>query len=106
MIKKRIRYYPVLPFDFYDDWSTSAFLLKEGRDLQELTIGEDSLAAFESNIFSVEAYFQHHLLRTKGSILLRERPKISLPENWTLDELAQKIEAADKKGNWGMIYSL
>lgn len=64
--KKKDMYYPVLPFDFYDNWSTSAFLLKEGMHLQEVTIGEDSLAAFGSDVFSLEEYFQNHLLRTKS----------------------------------------
>ncbi len=81
-------------------------MLKEGADLQEVLIGEDSLAAFEDAVFPLEEYFEKDLIRTKGSILLRERPQITLPENWTLDDLAKKIEAAEQKGNWGMIRSL
>lgn len=96
-------YYPVLAFDFYDNWSTAGFILKENEPIAQVCIGEDSLAAFDQPYYLLEDYFQKHLIQNKGSILLRERPKIALPPLWNLDDLAKKMDEAEKKGDWGSI---
>jgi len=103
--KKSSLIYPVVPFDFYDDWGTAALLLNENEPINEVVIGEDSMASFyDASPHNLQEYIERNWIHHKGSILLRKKHRIQMSsDHWSLDELAQKIAYAEEIGNWGMI---
>lgn len=100
---KRDTYYPVVPFDWYDDWATTGLLLR--GELYHYTVrGEDAMASFtdDQTLMPVPDYLLG-LGRHRGSILLRTRPTESplTGTDWSLDALAAEIRRWEaERGSW------
>lgn len=95
--------YPVVPFDFYDDWATAALIMR-GEVMDHWIEGEDAMASFQdSRTPKPIADYLQGLLHHKGSILIRNRGRYTdlAGTDWSLDQLAAAVDRwQTEEGRW------